>query len=115
MTERPQTLGGVDTVISYTKLRSGGWGVRGPASDVRESAIVTVTKRDGTSKQETVSRVLWSGDGIAIASIRTSASGSYGGPGSGAGYNRYECEDCEVNGDMGDMAGCPRHRGSPRC
>jgi hypothetical protein len=55
---------------TYTKLKDGSWGVRvqGAAS---AGAVVTVTKKDGSTKQETVSRVLWQGDGLSLCTIRT--------------------------------------------
>lgn len=53
---------------SYTKLKSGGWGVR-VEGQVKEGDTVTVTKKSGEKKQETVSRVLWRGDGVAICEV----------------------------------------------
>ena len=47
-------------MASYTKLRDGSWGVRAGGA-VRAGESLTVTKRDGTTKIETVGRVLWSG------------------------------------------------------
>lgn len=58
--------------ITYTKLRSGAWGVRGPAESVRSGSTIVVSKRDGSTKTETVGRVLWTGDGIALASLARS-------------------------------------------
>lgn len=56
--------------IRWKRLRNGAWGVTGPDTLVREGAIVSVEKRDGSTSTATVSRVLWSGDGKAIASVR---------------------------------------------
>ena len=59
-------------MTTYTKLNNGSWGVR-----VRGTAAkgqkVTVTKKDGTTKIETVSAVLWSGDGVTLCAIAPSA------------------------------------------
>jgi len=62
-----------NTTVTYTKLRSGDWGLRGPATILSEGASVTVTKRSGETKPATVGRVLWSGDGVAIATIASSS------------------------------------------
>jgi hypothetical protein len=53
---------------SYTKLKSGEWGVRivGTAS---AGQTITVTKKDGTSKQETITKIVWSGNGITLAAV----------------------------------------------
>src|SRR4029077_1690533 len=87
---------------TYTKLRDGSWGVR---SDVRVSAgdTVTVRKKDGASKQETVRAVLWSGPDsktghtVWLCSIaqREQRSG-YGNYGSSGGYT---CRVCGHDGD----------------
>ena len=47
-------------MASYTKLRDGSWGVRAEG-EVRAGQSLTVTKRDQTTKVETVGRVLWTG------------------------------------------------------
>lgn len=53
---------------TYTKLRDGSWGVRidGPAV---AGQTVTVTKKSGESKAETVAAVVWSGNGVSVCSI----------------------------------------------
>jgi hypothetical protein len=56
---------------SYTKLRDGSWGVRG--SEVAEGATIEVKKQSGEVKMETVGRVLWKGDGVAIGTIARQA------------------------------------------
>ena len=57
-------------MISYTRLKSGDWGVKGPSGEVREGATVTVIKKNGETKQETIEKVLFSRDGIALAAIK---------------------------------------------
>ena len=53
---------------TYTKLRNGDWGLRGTNLCVGQT--VTVSKRDGSTKSETVGRVLWSGeDGACLATV----------------------------------------------
>lgn len=53
---------------TYQKLKSGEWGIRS-TSAVAAGERVTVTKKDGTVKTETVVKVLWSGDGIWLCAI----------------------------------------------
>jgi hypothetical protein len=54
--------------ISCSKLRDGTWGVRS-ATEVKAGQTVTVTKRDGGTKLETINKVVWSGNDIWIASL----------------------------------------------
>lgn len=94
---------------TYTKLRDGSWGVRA-AGKVVAGQTITVAKRDGSTKTETVDRVLWSGDGVTLASIakRSPQQGygrynrPYGSAAPVAGYSRHctgrdgcRCFDCE--------------------
>ena len=44
----------VTTTCSYRKTTNGTWVVCGPTSVVRPGATVTVTKKDGTTKTETI-------------------------------------------------------------
>lgn len=53
----------------YTKLRDGTWGVRGPEGDITTGERVEVTKRGGEIKTETIDRVIWRGNGLAIATL----------------------------------------------
>lgn len=103
------TNGNVDPILipmtSYTKLKSGNWGIRSTTA-IAAGQTVTVTKRDGGTKLETVERVVWSGNGVWLAAIaqraQSSTSSRYAGRermGSGhgyaapvAGYSRY-CTD----------------------
>ena len=77
---------------TYTHLRDGSWGVRFPGT-ARESQAVTVTKIDGSTKTETIAKVLWtgrdskSGQTISLCSI---AQGGNGHSTSGA----RTCPDC---------------------
>lgn len=58
------------TYPTYTKLKDGSWGVRATGGQhLTAGATVTVAKRDGTTKTETIKAVLWSGDGVTLASI----------------------------------------------
>lgn len=76
---------------TYTKLRDGSWGIRGPAAEIQSYKNVTVTKKDGTSKTEMVVSVVWSGNGVSIATIaKLENKGGYG-----ASRRRRQDEDHE--------------------
>lgn len=53
---------------TYTKLRSGNWGVR-CTDRVAVGDTVTVTKRDGGVKTETIAQIVWRGDGVTLAAV----------------------------------------------
>jgi hypothetical protein len=53
---------------TYTKLRSGAWGVR-CTDRVGVGDTVTVTKRDGSVKRETIATIVWKGDGVTLAAL----------------------------------------------
>lgn len=61
------------TKATYCKLRDGSWGIRGGAN-LKEGARVLVSKKDGTTKAETVGRIIWSKDGVRIAALTRSGS-----------------------------------------
>jgi hypothetical protein len=53
---------------TYTKLRDGSWGVRS-TEEVRPGQVVTVIKKSGDTKVETIKTIIWSGNGVWICSI----------------------------------------------
>lgn len=57
-----------DVEGTYTKLRSGDWGIRVQGIP-QPGQQVLVRRKDGKAKWERVDRVLWKGDGIALCSI----------------------------------------------
>ncbi len=61
--------------VRWTKLRSGEWGVKGPAAALQPGAVVEVHKKDGSTSQATVRRVLWTGDGVALAAVEQRGNG----------------------------------------
>lgn len=68
---------------TFTKLRDGTWGLRS-TDRLTAGQEVLVEKRDGTTQTAMVGRVLWSGDGVTLASIaddgsREKASNARGG------------------------------------
>jgi hypothetical protein len=56
------------TTATYTKLQSGNWGVR-VRGEIEAGDRITVTKKDGTTKVETIERVLWTGNGVSLCAI----------------------------------------------
>jgi hypothetical protein len=55
-------------MATYTKLRSGDWGIRGRG--LVEGRDVTVTKKSGETKTERVTKIIWTGsDGTQLATI----------------------------------------------
>lgn len=87
---------------TYTKLRDGSWGIKVQGS-AKAGQAITVTKRDGGTKTETVEKVVWSGEGVAICSVvetRRASSSSSGGRrnahsnGSRPPAGMIECEEC---------------------
>ena len=60
-------------MATYTKLHDGNWGVRVEGS-AKAGDRVTVSKKSGESKTETIARVLWSGNGITLCSIDSGVS-----------------------------------------
>jgi hypothetical protein len=66
-------------MATYTKLKSGEWGIRSTSTLV-EGQQVIVTKKSGQAKTETVAKVIWRGNGVTLATIVASqapASASY--------------------------------------
>jgi len=98
-------------MTTYTKLRSGQWGIRAEGP-VKSGQTVTVQTKAGAQKTETVDRVIWTDGKVTLASVR--ASGRPQSRGNGYAREYGECEACAWNEDAGDMQGCPRHRGNPR-
>lgn len=57
------------TINTYTKLRSGEWGVRVTTGPVAQGDQVTVSKKDGSTARETIARVVWTGEGVSLCEI----------------------------------------------
>jgi hypothetical protein len=58
----------MQNTTTYNKLRDGSWGIRSTVA-ITAGQTVTVTKRDGGSKLETVGKVVWSGNGVWLATV----------------------------------------------
>ena len=54
--------------ITYTKLRSGDWGLRSTVA-LRSGEQVQVTKKSGDIKTETVGNAVWKGNGVFLYAI----------------------------------------------
>lgn len=50
----------MSTSATYTQLRDGSWGIR-VQGEAKVNQSVVVAKKDGTTKMETVAKVLWTG------------------------------------------------------
>jgi hypothetical protein len=57
-------------IVTFKRLKTGAWGVTGPARLLVADAEIAVTKKSGETTTVTVGRVLWTGDGKTIATIR---------------------------------------------
>lgn len=75
-------------MATYTKLRDGSWGLRVEGS-AREGQRITVTKKSGETKTETITKVLWNGNGISLCAIAATP-----GHGSSNGARRGVCVNC---------------------
>lgn len=53
---------------TYTKLKSGDWGIR-VLGVVAEGSSITVTKKSGETRTEVIRKVLWFGNGISLCAI----------------------------------------------
>jgi formamidopyrimidine-DNA glycosylase len=81
------------TIATYTKLKSGNWGIRVQSEEVEAGNEIPVTKKSGETKIEVVERVLWTGNGISLCAIRQS---QYSCSSSRSSYTRRRggCRDC---------------------
>ena len=73
---------------TYTKLRSGEWGVRVQGT-ATVGQTITVQKKSGETKSETVAAVVWSGNGITLCALGRSAAAPKGKVWSGDRFNGY--------------------------
>lgn len=57
-----------DPACTYSKLKSGNWGIRS-TKEIAAGDTVTVTLKDGSTRDEKVERIVWSGDDVWIAAV----------------------------------------------
>lgn len=93
---------------TYTKLKDGSWGIRVTGDKPVKGDRITVTKKSGESKTETIRAILWSGDGVTLCAVeQTSAprksytERSYGSGGSLRG-RRTGCSCGSIEGEYHD-------------
>jgi hypothetical protein len=98
------TISNGTITATYKQLKNGAWGMR-VKGIVLAGEQITVTKKDGSSKVETIGRVLWTGEGISICTIQRAATGSRGYTGHRNG-RRYECDECGELVTAGDRSAC---------
>jgi hypothetical protein len=82
-------------MATYTKLRNG-WGVRATGDAPKIGQRVTVTKKDGGTKTETIDRVVFSNNGVHLCAIKQREAKPVS--------VCYSC-GCEFRG-WGDYCGC---------
>jgi hypothetical protein len=61
-------LGEFVVAITYTKLKNGNWGVRSTEA-IKSGQTITVRKKSGDTKIETIDKIVWSGDGVWLAAV----------------------------------------------
>ena len=83
-------------MANYTKLKSGAWGVRVTGAAPKSGQRVTVTKKGGGTATETITRVVWSGNGVHLCAIAAKQAKPKS--------RCYSC-GCEFYGS-GDYCGC---------
>lgn len=94
---------------TYTKLKSGEWGVRVVGGKPAEGSAVRVTKKDGGTKTEVVAKVVWSdasGRTHLVAVIQKSA--GYAPRAGGRRRTGCSCGSYEDEVNAGDCFSC-RH------
>lgn len=76
---------------SYTKLKSGEWGIRVEGGTPKSGERITVVKKSGETKTETIAKVVWSGNGVVLCAIQTQEKVASYQP--KAGRREYDCDD----------------------
>lgn len=59
-------------MATYTKLKSGDWGIKCPLIDAQPGATIAVTKKDGSTKYETITKIIWKDNDTALCAIEAS-------------------------------------------
>lgn len=57
---------------TYTKLRSGDWGIR-VQGEATAGQQITVEKKSGERKVETIATIVWAGNGVTLCAIAKNA------------------------------------------
>lgn len=85
--------------ITYNKLRDGSWGIRAEGVVIERGQTVTVTKKSGETKEETIGRILWTGNGVTLATIVSSSNG-VSGEGGARRRSGNVCAECGKGGNL---------------
>jgi hypothetical protein len=96
------------TTCHYRKTKSGEWVVCGPTSIVRPGATVTVTKKDGATKVETIERVGREFDGLVYGYIAARENAGH----RASNDHRYSRHNCISGGNcssFGNGRSCGGH------
>ena len=84
-------------MASYTKLKSGGWGVKiSYSTDLEPGDSVEVRKKSGEHKTEVIEKRIWHDEDVAIYTIRRGPESANGGLCAECGRwadNMYVCSD----------------------
>jgi len=99
---------------TFKKLKDGSWGARVPAGmSVSPGATVTIKKADGSTKTETVGKILFTcDDGAKICTIAVAPKSSGGSYSRGYGYSRSR--GCKTGGNCSSF-GSGRSCGAHNC
>lgn len=93
-------------MATYTKLRSGEWGIRMEGA-AKPGMTVAVKTKAGKVKSETIAKVVWSGNGISICAISQRPAEASSHSSTKSEYCGYECpvtgmRCCAKNGPCHD-------------
>ncbi len=80
---------------TYTKLKDGSWGVRVTGTPSHEGRVITVTKKDGSAKQEALGPRVWEGNGVQLLRINS-------------GYRATKSSARRTGCSCGSLEGVPR-------
>jgi hypothetical protein len=83
---------------TYTKLRDGSWGLRIVGSATPGSQI-SVAKKSGERKMETVGRVVFAGNGVTLATILSAPSNNYAPRKTYGSHRPGRCRECGAPGN----------------
>lgn len=92
---------------SYTKLKNESWGVRVQGAAVKPGQTISVKKQSGEVKSETIEKIVWTGNGVSLCSIKRATAGSTAKPaqrgvciscGEPCNPNYRKCRDCGMEG-----------------
>ena len=56
-------------MVTFSKLKDGSWGLRGPVSEIVSGVVVTTVRKDGKTAPQTVGKVIWTDGAFALATI----------------------------------------------